>query len=455
MSKILKPDGLRGIAVTELSCELMLYIGRATAQVISRSCQHPPVFYVAHDPRRSADILEAALCAGICSGGGMVTKLGVLPSPAAALLIAREEADAGFVLTGGSATYEYTGLQMLTKDGLPMSEEMLSSIEAMMPGGMPMPPKSHRSCGLMTEDHGAAERYLQLLHEVKDTPTEQLSMRIAIDCANGSLSSIAERVFRSLGAEVLVRNNAPNGVNINKDCGVTDVQNLLDFVTRKQCQAGFAFDGDGARCIAADEKGELLDGDRLLAVFMMDALERGKLAAQGVAATVMSNMGFLRYAKEKGILVHTTQPTPRFVQERVRSAELSLGGERGGHLFFSDMPASDGIVTALRLLEIMQRTKKSLSELGADMAHDPQVLLNVKIASCWREIWKNDGPITEKIASYENKLGADGRVLVRELPKDAVIQILLEGRDFRKINTYAMEIADMITQRTELVPAKN
>lgn len=280
-------------------------------------------------------------------------------------------------------------------------------------------------------------------------------MRIAIDCANGSLSSIAERVFRSLGAEVLVRNNTPNGVNINKDCGVTDVQNLLDFVTRKQCQAGFAFDGDGARCIAADEKGELLDGDRLLAVFMMDALERGKLAAQGVAATVMSNMGFLRYAKEKGILVHTTQPTPRFVQERVRSAELSLGGERGGHLFFSDMPASDGIVTALRLLEIMQRTKKSLSELGADMAHDPQVLLNVKIASCWREIWKNDGPITEKIASYENKLGADGRVLVRELPKDAVIQILLEGRDFRKINTYAMEIADMITQRTELVPAKN
>ena len=455
MSRILKPDGLRGIAVTELSCELMLYIGRATAQVISRSCQHPPVFYVAHDPRRSADLLEAALCAGICSGGGMVTKLGVLPSPATALLLSKEQADAGFILTGGSATYEYTGLLMLTKEGFPMSEEQLASIEAMMPGGMPMPPKSHRSCGVISQDDGAAERYLQMLHELTDVPTEPLHMKIAVDCANGSLSAMAERIFQSFGAEVLVRSIAPSGVNINKDCGVTDVQNLLDFVTRKQCQAGFAFDGDGARCIAVDEKGELLDGDRLLAVFLSDALERGKLAAQGVAATVMSNMGFLRYAKEKGVSVHTTQPTPRFVHERVRSAGLSLGGERGGHFFFADMPASDGIVTALRLLYIMQRTKKSLSELGTEMVHDPQVLLNVKIASCWREIWKNDIPLTEKIAAYEKELGADGRILVRELPKDAVIQVLLEGRDFRRINTIAMEIADMIRQRTAFVPAQS
>lgn len=457
MSKILKSDGLRGIAVTELSCEILLYLGRAAAQVIGRMCGCLPVFYIARDTRRSAPLLEAALCAGICSGGGNVIQLGVLPSAAVALMLAKEEnkAHCGMVLTGGSASYEYMNLRMLNRDGSPLAEDTMAKIESLMPGGMPMPPKSHRFCGQMFQETDGVQRYRDLLKTLMPVPKNMTypRPRIAVDCANGSLSAIAEPVLREYGMDVIAIQNQPDGTNINRDCGVTAMQNLMEFVKKNGCQAGFAFDGDGTRCIAVDENGELLDGDRLLAICLQDAIARDALRGGGVAATVLSNLGFLRFAKENGITVHTTQPSPHFVLERVREAGLSLGGERGGHLYFAEFPSSDGLVSALRILEIMQRTKQPLSVLSAVMEHDPQVSLNVKIAECWREIWKNDTEITDVIEKYEAELGTEGRILVRELARDAAIQVLLEGRDFRQINSFALEIAEKIRQRTAYVPA--
>ncbi len=450
MSKILKPDGLRGIAVTELRCELLLHIGRAAAQVIGRTCSHPPVFYVAHDPRRSADALEAALCAGICSGGGNAVCLGELSSSATALLLSAEDAEAGFVLTADAQSYEYSGLRMLTKDGIPMSEEQLQQIEALLPmGGMPLPPKSHRSCGCITHDNDAAERYLRRMQNKHEMPRYKRKLRIAADCANGAVSALVKPLFDAFGIETVVFNDQPDGFNINKDCGVTSMEDLLEFVKNEKCDAGFAFDGSGERCLAVDENGDFLDGDRLLAIFTQDALERKELKHNGVAVTVMTNLGFLRFAKSKGVIVHSTEPSPRFVPERVRSAGLSLGGERGGYLFFADMPVSDGLCTALRLSLLMLRRNVPLSELASVMEHAPQVSVSVRIADVWREIWKNDSDIADIIQKRQEALGADGRILVRELPHDAVIQVLLEGRDFTKINEYAMEIAELIRSKTE------
>lgn len=448
MSKILKPDGLHGIAVTELSCELLLHIGRAAAQVLSRSCGRPPVFYVAHDPRRSADTLEAALCAGICSGGGNAVCLGTLSSAAAALLLSEEDADGGFVLTGDAGTYEISGLRMLTKDGLPMSEEQLSKIEAMMPGGIQIPPKSHRSCGVITRDDTAQKRYLQILQKHNPNPRKKATIRVAVDCANGALSPLAKPLLTAYGMEALILSNEPDGTNINNDCGVTSMETLLEYVKKHKCAAGFAFDGNGERCIAVDERGELLDGDRLLAIFTSDLLRQKTLAKNGVAATVMTNLGFLRFAKSNGITVHITEPSPRFVQERIRNEGLSLGGERGGYLYFADMPASDGLCTALRICNLMHRTGKPLSQLAAVMEHAPQVSLTIRIAEKWREIWKNDTQIVDAIARCEEMLGTDGRILVRELSRDCVIQVLLEGRDFARINQYAMSVAETIRSRT-------
>lgn len=448
MSKILKSDGLRGIAVTELSCELMLHIGRAAAQVIGRTCGRPPVFYIGHDPRRSADALESALCAGICSGGGNAVCLGVLSSSALALLVSEENADCGFALTADTSSYEYSGLRILTKQGLPMSEEQLTRIEAMMPGGIQVPPKSHRSCGTITHDTAAQQRYLRMLQEKNPDPRKKTTIRVAVDCANGVLSEIAKPLLSVYGMEVLELNCRPDGTNINNDCGVMSVGDLLDCVKKYQCAAGFAFDGNGERCLAVDEHGKLLDGDRILAILTQDALKQKTLGKAGVAATVMTNLGFLRFAEKNGVAVHITEPMPRFVAERMREEGLSLGGERGGYLYFSDMPASDGLCTALRLCCLMHRTGKPLSKLASVMEHAPQVSLTVRISEKWREIWKNDPEIVKAVSQCQTTLGSEGRILVREHSREPLIQVLLEGRDFERINRYAVTIADTIRNRT-------
>ncbi len=451
MSKVLKPDGLRGIAIAELSCELFLHLGRAAAQALGRSCPHPPVIYICHDTRHSASALEAALCAGICSGGGIAHCLGVLPSSGLALLLAEEHAEAGIAITAENASYEYNGLRIFNGNGAPMSMEQCASIEALMPGGMQLPVKSHRFCGTVLRDDTAAQRYLDAL--IRKNPIEPISLRIALDCADGALSELAEPLFTKYGAEVQLLRHTPDGFHINHDCGVQSMEALMDYVSEEHCDVGFAFDGDGGRCLAVDAQGELLDGDCLLAILAKDAKEEHQLIHNGVAATLMSNLGFLRFAEQNEITVHTTQPAARFVLEKMQNAGLSLGGERSGYLYFGDMPAADGLCTALRICAVMQRSGSSLNTLAKIMEHDPQVSVSVRISPYWREIWKNDVQITEYIEACERQLGNEGRILVRERGREAVIQILLEGRDFRRINRYALEIAEKIKERAGNVSA--
>lgn len=460
MSKILKQEGLPGIGGTELSPELMLHIGRAAAQSLGRASKHPPVFYIAHEPRRAAEALEAALCAGICSGGGNVHCLGVLPSSALSLMLSAEDAEAGIAIAGGSMPYARICVQFYARSGLPMSAEQLDSIAALMAPEKALPLRSHQNIGRIFREEDAAARYLRLLLTRLSSPelprAGARKLKIAVDCANGAASAAAEKLLTELGAEVFCIRRTPDGMNINEECGADDLRGLIRCVKDNGCDAGFALDGGGGRCIAVDSMGEMLDGDRLLAILCADRLARQKADAalprtesmqNGVAVTHLTNIGFLRYANAQEIPLHITQSAPEFVLATMRGQGLSLGGDSTGALYFSDMPAADGLVTAGRILRVMQRTEKPLSELGAVMEHDPQVRVSVRIPQKWREIWKNDPQISETIAQTAESLGMDGRVHVRERSEGAVIDILLEGRDFKRINQYAVEIADVIGQR--------
>lgn len=460
MSRFLRPEGLRGVAITEITCELMLRLGRAAAQAVGRSSNHPPVFYISHDPRRAAEALEAALCAGICAGGGIAHTLGVLPSSGMAMMLSAEDAEAGIALTGGDLPFESICVRLYSRNGAPMSPELLDEISGLLPSSAALPLKSHQNCGLIARQTDAQKRYLRLLAARLNTPSElqqSKPLRVALDCANGSVSGIAEALFRHIGAEVLLMNYNPDGININRDCGVQSMKPLLELVKDYNCNAGFAFDGDGARCLAVDESGELLDGDRMLAILCEDRLQQQETARRpapnvmqrGVAATVMTNLGFLRYAKAKNIPLHITQPAPQFVLDKMHNFGLALGGDGSGYLYFDDAPAPDGLLTAARILQVMQRTGQPLSKLSGVMEHDPQVAVSVRIPHFWREIWKNDPQITRFIAACEEELGTDGRILVRERRDDASIRVMLEGRDFKRINNYAFAIAEVIQTRTK------
>lgn len=462
MSKILKPEGLSGIGGTELSCELMLHLGRAAAQSLGKACKSHPVFYIAHDPRRAADPLEAALCAGICSGGGDVHCFGTLPPSALSLMLSAEDAEAGIALTGGNLPYARICVKFFGRDGLPMNTEQLDSIAELMAPEKALPLKSHQYIGRMFRDDDAPARYLRLLLLRLSQPdasgTEQRRLKIAADCANGAASAVAERFFTELGADVICIQKTPDGMNINEECGADDPHRLIRCVKDQGCDAGFAFDGSGGRCIAVDSAGELIDGDRLLAVLCADrlarqkadpALPRSETMQNGAAVTHLTNLGFLRYAKAQGIPVHTTQSAPEFVLETMRELGLALGGDSTGFLYFSDMPAADALMSAGRILRVMQNTGKPLSELAAVTEHDPQVRVSVRIPQIWREIWKNDPQISGKIAETGEMLGMDGRVHVCERSESPIIDILVEGLEFRRINQYAVEIADVIEQRVK------
>ena len=458
MSRLLKPEGLRGKAMTDITPELMLRLGRAAAQAIGKSCSHPPVFYLSHDSRLAADALEAALCSGICAGGGHAHILGVLPSAGMAMMLAAEDAEAGISLSCGDQPFEQICVRLFAKSGALMSAEQLDSISVLMQNGT-VSSVSGRNCGQVQIQNDAQKRCLRLLGTrlIRPGLREKKRIRIAIDCANGAASVLAEPLFKQLGAEVLVMNDNPDGININQECGVKHTDKLAEFVQDYSCSAGFSFDGDAARFIAVDETGETLDCDRCLAILCEDRLQEQaaappmlpKTMLRGVAVTVMTNLGFLRYAQSRNIPVYTTQPAQPFMTARMRKLVLPLGGDGRGLIYTSDSPAPDGLIAAAYLLQALQRTGKPLSELASVMEHDPQVMTPARIPAYWKEIWKNDPEISGFIAQCQEELGMEGRIVVRERRDDSpIINVMVEGRDFRKINSYLMAITEKITQCT-------
>ena len=443
MSGILKPEGLTGIAMSELRSELLLHIGRAAAQAAGSASNRVPVCFVCKDPRRSADALEAALCAGLCTGGAEVHCLGVLPAAAMALLMEHENADFGIALSAGDAPYECSGVRLYGKHGRPMAEDQLAEIAALLPVSAALPPKSHRNCGIILTDGDADQRYLKYAAQrIGDVPETARPLRIAADCAHGAASRLAALFFRQCGAEVTLLHHTPDGLNINRGCGAAQISVLRELVLQEQLDAGLAFDGSAGRCIAVDETGEVLSGSRLLAVLCQEALrEQPGALGNGVAVTDSVNLGFLKYAEERQIPLHSAEACEQKLCTQMRERALMLGGDGAGHICFAGMPAADGMLTAARILRAVQKTGQTLSELAAVMEPVPQVTVPVGIPPKWREVWKNDPEVYGYITECERVLGKAGRLRIREHHKEPVLNVMLEGSDFQQLNTLAMELA--------------
>ncbi|MDE6150138.1 MAG: phosphoglucosamine mutase [Ruminococcus sp.] len=446
MGRLFGTDGARGIAITELTCETAMNIGRAAALVLAKETNHTPKIIIGKDTRISGDVLEAALVAGICSVGANVHILGVLPTPAVAMLVKKYEADAGVMISASHNSVEFNGIKLFSGSGFKLSDKIEAEIEELIldtPEKMEL--KDGCEIGRVFYEMNAEWDYIRYVRKTIDTDFS--GIRVALDCANGSASGMAKKLFEGLGASCVMISDMPDGTNINKDCGSTHIEHLMKTVVEKKCHVGLAFDGDADRCLAVDENGNLIDGDKLLAIFSKFMKVQGKLKSNTCVVTVMSNLGFFKFAKENGINATTTAVGDRYVLERMQKLDYNLGGEQSGHIIFLDEAnTGDGQLTGVKLLEVMKKTGKKASELAACMETYPQVLVNVKITADKKGMWEKNEKIQQAIEMYKEKLGDEGRILVRESGTEPLVRVMLEGKKTGIITEYAHNIAKLIEE---------
>lgn len=446
MGRLFGTDGARGVAITELTTEMAMNIGRAAALVLAKECNHTPKIIIGKDTRISGDILEAALVAGICSVGANVHILGVVPTPAVAMLVRKYEADAGVMISASHNSVEFNGIKLFAGTGFKLSDEIENEIEALIldtPEKMTL--KDGCEVGRVFYEKNAQWDYIRYVMKTVDSDFK--GIKVAIDCANGSSSATAQRLFEGLGANCVFISNEPDGTNINENCGSTHMENLMKTVVEKKCDLGLAFDGDADRCLAVDENGNLIDGDKLLAIFSKFMKVQGKLKSNTCVVTVMSNIGFFKFAEANGINAATTGVGDRYVLERMQQFDYNLGGEQSGHIIFLDEAnTGDGQLTGVKLLEVLKKTGKKASELAACMESYPQVLVNVKITADKKGMWEKNEKVQEAIAMYKEKLGDDGRILVRESGTEPLVRVMIEGKKTGIITEYAHNIAKLIEE---------
>ena len=452
MGRLFGTDGARGVAITELTCERAMQIGRAAAMVLTRTTHHKPKILIGKDTRISSDVLEAALVAGICSVGADAVILGVVPTPAVAYLVKKREADAGVMISASHNSMEFNGIKLFSGNGYKLSDDIEEEIESLVldaPEKIAEQMTGGANIGRISYDKNAEWDYIRYI--MKTIDHDLSGIRVAVDCANGSASATAEKLFSGLGAAVLLINNTPDGTNINDKCGSTYLDVLSKFVVENKCHVGVAFDGDADRCLAVDETGAVIDGDKLIAIFSKDMRDRGTLKKNTAVVTIMTNIGFVHFAKANNINIASTKVGDRYIIEQMLANDYNLGGEQSGHIIFHDLASTgDGQLTAVQLLSVIKRTEMKASELAKIMERYPQVMINVKISPKWKEKWKNDDVIEEMISANQKILGTTGRILVRESGTEPLIRVMIEGKRFDLINDMAVKIADTIKERCPL-----
>ena len=442
MGRLFGTDGARGVANSELTCEIALEIGRAAAYVLTKELNHKAKIIIGKDTRISSDMLESALTAGICSMGADAMLLGAIPTPAVAFLVREYNADAGIMISASHNPVEYNGIKIFNRDGFKLPDKIQDEIESIiLDKSEPLPVIIGGELGNVTRCRSAVRDYVEHVRNSIDSGVG--GIKVAIDCANGSASATAHQLFGKLDANCRFINCEPDGVNINKNCGSTHIEDLIEYVKEHRCQLGLAFDGDADRCLAVDENGNLVDGDHLLAIFAKHLKAKDKLVSNTLVGTVMSNMGLSEFARENKINLVATAVGDRYVLEEMLEHGYSVGGEQSGHIIFSDYATTgDGQLTAVQLLNIMKKERKPLSELAAVMTDYPQVLKNVKIAD--RTPFEEDKEIMQHIKAAEKQLGKNGRVLVRASGTEPLIRVMIEGKDINVIERLADQIANII-----------
>ncbi|MBQ2799457.1 MAG: phosphoglucosamine mutase, partial [Ruminiclostridium sp.] len=399
MGRLFGTDGARGVAITELTCELAMKIGRAAAVVLANrgTKKNKARILIGKDTRISSDILEAALIAGITSVGADVELLGVVPTPAVAYLVKYYEADAGVMISASHNSVEYNGIKLFSSTGFKLPDEVENEIEALVLD-------NHESIKLVNgKDVGRVRTLYGAISEYNEHIQSTVSgkfqgLLVAIDCANGSASATAEALFYKFGAECIYINNKPDGFNINEKCGSTHMEQLVELVKQRGCDVGFAFDGDADRCLAVDEKGNIVDGDKLIAILSRYMKEKGKLKNNTAVVTVMSNLGFHQFMKNNNINTECTKVGDRYVLEKMLEGDFNIGGEQSGHIILLDhCTTGDGQLTAAQVLELLSKCKTPLSKLVEEIPDFPQLLLNVKITEDKKGKWDKSAEILKVI----------------------------------------------------------
>ncbi|MDI3535210.1 MAG: phosphoglucosamine mutase [Thermosediminibacterales bacterium] len=430
-------DGVRGVANKQLTPQLAFELGRAGAYIISG--KESSKIVVGRDTRISGDMLEAALAAGICSVGGEVISVGVVPTPAVAYLTRHYGADAGAVISASHNPVEYNGIKFFDSSGFKLSDKIEDKIEKALKGDFPAP--TGEKVGRISRVDKALDNYIDFLKSSVDVDFS--GMKIALDCANGAVYEAAPRVLQELGADVKVIYNTPDGCNINVNCGSTHPDAIREFTLKEKADVGLAFDGDADRLIPVDEKGNILTGDYVMAICGIFLKQEGKLAKNTVVSTVMSNMGLDFALKKAGCGIEKVKVGDRYVLEEMLQKGYTFGGEQSGHIIFLEHNTTgDGLLTALQLLSIMKKQNKPLSELASIMTVFPQVLVNVRVAD--KNRLRENKNIQDAIASAEELLGDEGRILVRPSGTEPLIRVMAEGRDKSLLDKIVNNVAYVI-----------
>lgn len=447
MGRLFGTDGARGVANSELTCELAMKIGRAAAMVLTESCAHKPKVLIGMDTRASSHMLAAAIGAGLCSVGADVLIIDVVPTPAVAFLVKEYDYDAGVMISASHNPCEYNGIKIFQGNGYKLPDELENEIEEIILDETKLPPVVlGGDVGKISFSSKAVDDYI--FHLAMTADGDFKGMKIALDCANGSASVTARALFTRLGAKCCIINETPNGTNINENCGSTHLEQLQKFVVENKCDIGFAFDGDADRLLVVDENGEVVDGDKIIAVCSKFMKENNKLKNNTAVVTVMSNMGFFKFCEKNGINCVKTKVGDRYVLEEMVENGYIIGGEQSGHIIFLDYATTgDGQMSAIQVLNVLKSTGKKISELASEMQVYPQVLINVRVSNFGKARLDKDEEVQLAIREASEELGDTGRVLVRVSGTEPLVRVMLEGEDYNQIKSLAESIAKVIEER--------
>lgn len=452
MRKYFGTDGIRRIANTELTPELVYKVAKAGAYVLSKHTDHAPTILIGRDTRISGTLIESAMTAGFLSYGANVKILDVIPTPAVAYLTKRFKADASVVISASHNTFEFNGVKYFSNKGMKIPDELEEEIEEVMDSGkIDELTAINDKIGVSEIRTDLLDEYVYFFRKNFEEELENLDKEnfvVAIDTANGATSIVAEKVFKALGIKHHILNNNPDGININHNCGSTHLGGLKKFVIENNCNLGIAYDGDGDRCLAVDEKGNEIDGDKILAIISNYLKSQGKLAKDTVVATIMSNLGLNKYAENNGLNLVQTKVGDRYVLEEMLKNGYNLGGEQSGHVILLDYnPTGDGILTSLMIIRALLESKKTASELCKIINMYPQVLVNAKVANEKKFDFDKDPEIKSEIEKLEKEFAGNGRVLIRTSGTEPLVRVMIEGENQEYIKQKAENLASLITKK--------
>ena len=442
MGKLFGTDGIRGIVGEDLTHELALKVGEASAYVLGEEFDDITVL-IGRDTRISGQMLASAIASGLMSQGANVIDLGIIPTPAVSYLVKKYGATMGVMISASHNPSEYNGIKLFNSEGFKLPDETEFEIEKYLLGKAV--PSTTKVGTLSTCDTGV-EDYVNYVAETSKSINENLN--IVVDCAYGSASVTAPLLFEKLNLKPTIINYEFDGYNINDKAGSTHLEGLIERVKELGADIGIAYDGDADRCLMVDEHGELVDGDKIMAISSLYLKENNKLSNDTLVGTVMSNLGLVKFCEQNGIHYEATKVGDRYVLEKMLECNYNIGGEQSGHIIFKDFAnTGDGELTSIQILNIVTEKDNKLSELAKVMTTYPQVLINVKVREEGKQKYENDSEISKQIKSVEKALNGDGRVLIRPSGTESLIRVMIEGINQDEINEMAKSIADIIEEK--------